>query len=248
MCIADPSKKHSDKRKDNLISQLLQLNYTLFQDMNVHAGTFPLLDTLMVFCANSLIFCWPLFLLLVWGRPLNWRKRTLQPGEVEMVQKRRAVVLWVGVACILAYLLNLLLEHMIFEPRPFVNHNIHLLLTHPADTSFPSDHTAWSFAVVGMLLFLTFPLLVSLWRRRDQGWQNQSFSAFMVPMLLFIGAIVIACTIGLARVYVGLHYPVDILGGAIDGLIAALVVTVLYRLLQQPTNAVLRFAQILHVA
>jgi len=231
-----------------MISQLLQLNYTLFQDMNVHAGTFPLLDSLMIFCANSLIFCWPLFLLLVWGRPLHWRKRALQPDEVEMIQKRRAVVVWVGVACILAYLLNLLLEHMIFEPRPFVNHNIHLLLTHPADASFPSDHSAWSFAVVGMLLFLTFPLLVSQWRRRDQGWQNQSFSALIVPLLLLVGAIVIACTIGLARVYVGLHYPVDILGGAIDGLIAALVVTVLYRLLQQPTNAVLRFAQILHVA
>jgi len=172
----------------------------------------------------------------------------LQPGEVEMIQKRRAVVVWVGVACVLAYLFNLLLEHMIFEPRPFVNHSIHLLLTHPADASFPSDHTAWSFAVVGMLLFLTFPLLVSLWRRRDQGWQSQSFAAFMVPLLLLVGAIVIACTIGLARVYVGLHYPVDILGGAIDGLIAALVVTLLCRWLHQPTNAVLRFAQTLRVA
>ena len=231
-----------------MISQLLQLNYTLFQDMNVHAGTFPLLDTLMVFCANSLIFCWPLFLLLVWGRPLHWRKRTLQPAEVEMIQKRRAVVIWVGVACVLAYLLNLLLEHMIFEPRPFVNHNIHLLLTHPADASFPSDHTAWSFAVVGMLLFLPLPLLVSQWRRRDQGWQQQRFGAHMVPLFLVGAAMVIACTIGLARVYVGLHYPVDILGGAIDGLIAALVVTVLYRWLSQPTNAVLRFAQTLHVA
>jgi undecaprenyl-diphosphatase len=231
-----------------MISQLLQLNYILFQDMNEHAGTHPLLDALMIFCANSLIFCWPLFLLLVWGRPLHWRKQTLQPGGVEMVQKRRAVVLWIGVACVLAYLLNLLLEHMIFEPRPFVNHNIHLLLTHPADASFPSDHTAWSFAVVGMLLFLTFPLLVSLWRRRDQGWQNQSFAALMVPLFLLVGAIVIACSIGLARVYVGLHYPVDILGGAIDGLIAALVVTVLCRWLHQPTRAVLRFAQTLRVA
>jgi undecaprenyl-diphosphatase len=231
-----------------MISQLLQLNYTLFQDMNEHAGTHPLLDALMIFCANSLIFCWPLFLLLVWGRPLHWRKRTLQPGEVEIMQKRRAVVLWVGVACVFAYLLNLLLEHMIFEPRPFINHNIHLLLTHPADASFPSDHTAWSFAVVGMLLFIALPLLVSLWRRRDQGWQNSGFAALIVPLLLLVGAIVIACSIGLARVYVGLHYPVDILGGAIDGLIAALVVTVLYRLLQQPTHAVLRFAQILHVA
>lgn len=216
--------------------------------MNVHAGTFPFLDMLMVFCANSLIFCWPLFLLLVWGRPLHWRKRTLQPAEVEMVQKRRAVVIWVGVACVLAYLLNLLLEHMIFEPRPFVNHSIHLLLAHPADASFPSDHTAWSFAVVGMLFFLPLPLLVSQWRRQELGWQKQRFGAHMVPLCLLGVAMVIACSIGLARVYVGLHYPVDILGGAVDGVIAALVVTVLYSWLPQPTNAVLRFAQALHVA
>jgi len=231
-----------------MISQLLQLNYTLFQDMNVHAGTVPLLDMLMVFCANSLIFCWPLFLLLVWGRPLHRRKRTLQPGEVEMVQKRRAVVVWVGVACVLAYLLNLLLERMIFEPRPFVNHSIHLLLTHPADASFPSDHSAWSFAVVGMLLFLTLPLMVSQWRRRDQGWQKQRFGALSVPLFLLVGSMVIACTIGLARVYVGLHYPVDILGGPLVGVIEDLIVTLLYNWLHQPTNAVLRFAQTLHVA
>jgi undecaprenyl-diphosphatase len=137
---------------------------------------------------------------------------------------------------------------MIFEPRPFVNHSIHLLLAHPADASFPSDHTAWSFAVVGMLLFLTLPLLVSQWRRQDQGWQQQRFGAHMVPLFLVGVAMVIASTIGLARVYVGLHYPVDILGGAIDGLLAALVVTVLYRWLSQPTNAVLRFAQTLHIA
>ncbi len=231
-----------------MISQLLQLNDTLFRDVNGHAGTHPLLDALMVFCANALIFCWPLFLLLVWGRPLTWRKRTLQPGEVEMIQQRRAAVLWVAVACVFAYLLNLLLEHLIFEPRPFVNHHIHLLLTHPADASFPSDHTAWSFAVVGMLLFLTFPMLVSLWRGWNRGWQNQSFAELMVPIFLLVGAIAIACSIGLARVYVGLHYPADIVGGAIDGLIAALVVTALCRLLSQPTNAVLRFAQVLHVA
>ena len=230
------------------MSQLLQLNLALFQELNVHAGTFPILDALMIFCANWLIYCWPLFLLLVWGRPLSWRRHTLQPGEVAMIQQRRAVVIWVGLACILAYLLNLSFEHFIFEPRPFVNHHIHLLLAHPADASFPSDHTAWSFAVVGMLFFLLFPPVVSHWRRRDQGMQNSGSAALIVPGCLLVGAIVVASLIGLARVYVGLHYPVDIVGGAIDGFVAALVITVLCRLFSQPTREVLRFAQALRVA
>ncbi len=231
-----------------MISQVLQLNYTLFQDLNVHAGTFPLLDALMIFCANSLIFCWPLFLVLVWGIPLAWRRHPLRPEEVAMIRQRRTAVIWVALACILAYLLNLSLEHFLFEPRPFVNHHIHQLLAHPADASFPSDHMAWSFAVVGMLLFLTLPSAISLWRKREQGWQKSGSAALLVAGCLFVGALLMASLIGLARVYVGLHYPVDIVGGVMDGLIAALVVTVLCRLLSQPTNAVLRFAHVLHVA
>ncbi len=230
-----------------MISQVLQLHFTLFQDLNVHAGSFPLLDALMIFCANSLIFCWPLFLLLVWGRPLSWRKHTLRPEEVAMIQQRRTAVIWVGLACIIAYLLNLLLEHLLFEPRPFVNHHIHLLLAHQADASFPSDHTAWSFAVVGMLLFLTLPSAISFWRKRKQEVQNSGSAALLVPVCLLVGALAMASLIGLARVYVGLHYPVDIFGGAIDGLIAALAVTALCTVFSQPTKAVLRFAQTLHV-
>ena len=34
-------------------------------------------------------------------------------------------------------------------------------------------------------------------------------------------AFVIGCMIGLARVFVGVHYPGDVLGGALDGLVAA---------------------------
>ena len=58
----------------------------------------------------------------------------------------------------------------------------------------------------------------------------------------------IACSIGFARVFVGIHYPGDILGGAIDGLLAAGIVTALSRWLRQITNVVLGFAHTLHLA
>jgi undecaprenyl-diphosphatase len=88
------------------VSSLAQFNYLLFQDINAHAGEFHWLDALMIFCANALIFFWPIFLLFVWGTPLNWRRRALQPAEAEMVEERRAVVLWVAIACLLAYGIN----------------------------------------------------------------------------------------------------------------------------------------------
>src|ERR1700730_9204247 len=67
--------------------------------------------------------------------------------------------------------------------------------------------------------------------------QSSVNSTPIVSALLLILAFVIACTIGVARIYVGVHYPGDILGGAIDGLIAALIVTLLRRWLSQPTFA-----------
>jgi len=220
----------------------------LFQEINVPAGSHPFFDTLMIFCANSLIFCWPLLLLLVWGVPLNWRKRTLRPGEAELLEDRRSVALWVAFACLLAYAFNLLIEQFIFEPRPFVSYIVHQLITHPADASFPSDHSAWSFAVFGMLLFSLIPSVFAAWRMPSTDRRQPASSSLVVPVLLLIVAFVVACTIGLARIYVGVHYPGDILGGAIDGLVAALFITLLRHWLRQPTYAVLRFAHRLHLA
>jgi undecaprenyl-diphosphatase len=225
------------------MSALQQLNYMLFQEMNAPAGRHPLLDALMIFCANLLVFCWPLLLLMVWGIPLRWRRRGVQPGETEMLAERRSVVLWVVIACLFAYTLNLLLEQFVFEPRPFVSHKVHLLIAHAADASFPSDHTAWSFAVVGMLLFGFLPLLFAVRQKPKQGGLDTRLT-----LLLLVVALVIACCIGIARVYVGVHYPGDVLGGAIDGLLAASVVNVVRQWLRRPTYAVLRFAHTLRLA
>ncbi|GAC1380771.1 MAG: undecaprenyl-diphosphate phosphatase BcrC [Ktedonobacteraceae bacterium] len=231
------------------MSVLMQLNYMLFKEINAHAGELPWFDAFMVFCANSLIFCWPILLLMVWGIPLNWRKRPLRPGEKEILQERRAIVLWVGIACLLAYCINLLIEQFVFEPRPFVTHKVHLLISHAADASFPSDHTAWSFAVIGMLIFAFLPALLMPGRKRDKESGKISQPAlFQKPLTFMLVAFVIGCSIGLARIFVGVHYPGDILGGAIDGLGAAYVVTLLRRWQSRLTDVVLRFARTLRLA
>lgn len=231
-----------------MISNVLHLNLRLFQDINAPAGSHPLIDALMIFGASWLIFCWPLLLLMVWGVPLPWRRRAMGPGEAEILHERRALVLWVALACLLAYGLNLALEHVLFEPRPFISHRVHLLITHAADASFPSDHAAWSFAVVGMLLFALLPPAAALLRKRPGALPGSPFAPLRVPGLLLLASLLIACLIGVARIYVGVHYPGDILGGTLDGLLAALLVTLLRWWLRQPTDAVLRFAHTLHLA
>jgi undecaprenyl-diphosphatase len=225
-----------------------QENYRLFLAVNHFAGHWPWLDALMVFCANQLIFLWPLLMLLFWGRPLLWRKRELRPGETDIAQECRSVVLWIGVACFLSYLLNLGIELFVFEPRPFISHHVHLLAPHPADASFPSDHTAWSFAVVGMLV-LSFPLLLSTtWQHRLSLRKAQGCLNVATPLILMGLALLMACIIGIARVFIGVHYPGDIVGGSLSGFIAAGVVTFLRRCLQRPTLAVIQLLERLRLA
>ncbi len=239
------------------MSLLLQYNYLLFTKINAFAGHWFVLDDFMIFSANMLIFLWPLLMLAMWGRPLSWRKRPLRPGELAIIRECRSVILWIGVACILSYLCNLSIEHFVFEPRPFIAHHVHLLVTHPADNSFPSDHAAWSFAVVGMMLFSLPPLLRNAWQLRINAanaanaaaWHWSEARVLVYPLLLMGLAIIMACIIGVARVFVGVHYPGDIVGGAATGTFSAGVVTALRsRVFQRPTGVVLNVAQRLHVA
>ena len=190
-----------------MIVTLLKINETLFQEINVPAGAYPWLDTLMIFCANSLIFCFPLILVMLWGRPRSWRKHQLLPEEAALLQQRRSVVLWVGIASLGAYGFNLLIEQVVFEPRPFMNHHVHLLITHTADASFPSDHTAWACAVAGMLLLQQISTFSLIRHRPRAGQGGRQRNTFLLPFFLLMLTLLMAGCIGFARIFVGVHYP-----------------------------------------
>jgi undecaprenyl-diphosphatase len=83
----------------------------------------------------------------------------------------------------------------IAEPRPFTTYNLTPLVKNPGTLSFPSLHTALMSA---MAFAFTF------YRSKFGPW--------------FLGAML---WVGFARIYVGVHYPLDILGGIITGLAAA---------------------------
>ena len=230
------------------MSLLLQLNYALFQAINSHAGIHPWLDSLMVFCANYLIFCFPLVMLLMWGRPVNWRGQPLSASAQDLLRERRAAVLWIAFACLAAYAINLTIEQFIFEPRPFISHHVNQLITHPADGSYPSDHVAWAIAVTGMFLFLLWPAWQRARRLCSETGYTTQLKALIYPGLITLLAFAMGCLIGFARVFTGIHYPGDILGGALDGLTAAIIITLIRYWLSRPTNAVLRFANTIRLA
>jgi membrane-associated phospholipid phosphatase len=78
----------------------------------------------------------------------------------------------------------------------------------PHDASFPSGHAATSFAAATMLAFAFPPL---------------------APVLVLLAA-----AVAFSRVYVGVHYPLDILGGAVLGALVALIVRPLVRARRRP--------------
>lgn len=94
---------------------------------------------------------------------------------------------------------NLILKPLVARTRPYeINTAIELLVSKPTDYSFPSGHTAASFAVV---LALYFMKAKRLW----------------IPSLIL--AILIACS----RLYLYVHFPTDVLGGVLVGIFAGYV-------------------------
>ena len=132
---------------------------------------------------------------------LPWISGTADHGEVwillaaVLLLLRRQRRYGAAVACGLVLDLvacNLVLKPLIGRVRPFaVNPDVVLLIAPPGDASFPSGHTAASFAAVFALKTAGSPL-----------WKP---------------ALALAVVIALSRLYLYVHWPSDVLGGALLG-------------------------------
>ena len=124
-----------------------------------------------------------------------------------MIPKTRKVGILVSVALLLDVLTcNVILKPLIARTRPYdVNTAVELLIRAPQDYSFPSGHTAASFAAAA-----------ALW--------------FADKKKLAIPALVLAVLIAFSRMYFYVHYPTDVLGGAILGMVCG---WLSYKLLSQ---------------
>lgn len=148
---------------------------------------------------------------------LDWIQENLRCGILDSVMKAITSLgdggkIWVictvvllliprtrkaGLAMALALALNVLfcnvlLKPLVARPRPCdVNPAVQLLIERPLDYSFPSGHTASSFAA--------------------------AFALYFSGKKLWIPVTILAGLIGFSRLYLYVHYPSDVLAGALIG-------------------------------
>jgi undecaprenyl-diphosphatase len=109
----------------------------------------------------------------------------------------RAEAGFVLVSGVLGGLLILLLKKLYARPRPSIE-----WLIEEHGFSFPSGHTTGAILIFGALLIIAS-------QRMDKGLFKSLVRGFLITLIV---------TIALSRIYLGVHYPTDILGGWLLGL------------------------------
>lgn len=107
---------------------------------------------------------------------------------------------------------NGIIKNLVARQRPcWIDNTITLLIENPTDYSFPSGHTLASFeAAITIFLF-------------NKKWG--------------IPAIVLAILIGISRMYLFVHFPTDVIGGALLGTIIAVAVFYIGKILENNKKA-----------
>lgn len=157
--------------------------------LNGPAGHYALLNDLGIVLAKYAPEIWAVIFILLWFWPPLRQNRS-----------RRAVVYSV-VAGAIALVVNVIISHVApYRPRPFVAdpHQVHALISHARDSSFPSDHAAGSFGFAIGLMF-----------------------AGATDGIL---ALILAFAVAWARVFVGVHWPTDVMVGGAVGVVVGFVV------------------------
>jgi len=138
------------------------------------------------------------------GSPLFLLPMTLVASLIFLRRRRIRGAILLTATMVGVSLLNWILKSVFQRPRPLPFFG----LTVPASYSFPSGHSLAAFCFYGALAALVTA------RLRSTFWSA----------LVWAGAVVIIVAVGFSRLYLGLHYPSDIIGGYATGFVWVLTV------------------------
>lgn len=128
-----------------------------------------------------------------------------------LIPEKTRKIGWMSALALLGSLMlnNNLIKNLVARPRPFtVLSDLSILIPRPGEFSFPSGHTSSSFAAA-----------VVFYRH--------------LPKKIGIPALVLAGLIGFSRLYVGVHYPTDVLAGAVMGVLLSYLAEIMINFLNR---------------
>ena len=160
----------------------MSLNQQLFIFISQFSGKSDFLDFFIISLAEYTPYFFILVLIFYWLH----KKSRFQSN-----------VLYAGYSTLLGLAMNHFITLFYFHNRPFMDGLGNNLVSHIAETSFPSDHTTFILSIA--ISFLLFK------KTRTLG--------FILLLVSFLG--------GIARIFIGVHYPFDIIGSAAVACVSA---------------------------
>ena len=153
-----------------------------------------------------------------------------------------------GIICSLSLLLTYICCNLIVKPavdraRPWETFSaVKPFLPHPGDASFPSGHTANAIGPAWGMFMATLPFRTDKGRSYDLvpclGWKGQGADPRLMHRLS-IALVVLAVLIGVSRLYLGMHYPSDVVCGFLLGMICATVVYTVFTAIEKKHGCLL---------
>jgi undecaprenyl-diphosphatase len=137
-------------------------------------------------------------------------------------ERNQRAILRAIIALFMANIILKLCNLIYFRPRPFDSHEVNLLFYQPWDSSFPSNPATVGFSIA---------TAVWLYNRR------------LGTLLL-----VLATLFGLSRIYCGVHYPSDVIAGALLGALSAYLVVRKSGFIDPVISLIIRMGRRLYLA
>ena len=137
-----------------------------------------------------------------------------------VIYQKCVFISFIGLA--IANLNVALVNFIFFRDRPFNNHEVTLLFYEPTDSSFPSNAIA-----------ATTALACGIWIANKR-LGSISFGAVLI--------------FGFIRIFSGIHYPIDIFGGLLIGILSTVVARYIIKLLDPIVMKIIKAGRILILA
>lgn len=170
-----------------------------FQQINGFAEQYIWLDTMGIFFAQYFEYVLVFCLILFLFLPVRFSFLRL----IEKIKKNCVIFAQaIGGAVISRFVFTEIIRYILPIQRPFAENDVNLLINHINSYSFPSGHAAFYFALSAVIFYYN---------------KKAGILAFFASFLICI-----------ARVFCGIHWPLDIVAGAIVGIFSAWLVVRLW--------------------